>query len=56
MSNYLKNEEAVKSWIELLRIILTWQKMEMYEEIKKDKELSRMIEIIEEYDDILFKE
>ena len=56
MNDYVKNEQAVFAWINLLKLILYLQKNRRYEEILNDREFSRMIEIIEEYDDILFRD
>lgn len=54
MNDYVKNEQAVAAWIKLLELIFYLQRKERYDEILADKEFSKMIEIIEEYDDILF--
>lgn len=56
MINYLKNQRVIRRWISALHKILRYQEEGLYEKIEKNKKLNRIIEVIEEYDDIIFEE
>ena len=59
--NYYKNQKIIKKWTKLLFLYLHYIFSHiffysLYEEIKNDYKMNRLIEVIEEYNDIIFKE
>lgn len=56
MINYYTNQKVIKKWIKLLNLILKHQILGLYDKIENDYKMNRLIEVIEEYDDIIFME
>ena len=56
MNNYYKNQKVIKKWVKLLNLILINQRCGLYDIIKNDYKMNRIIEVIEEYHNIIFKE
>lgn len=56
MNNYYKNQKVIKKWMKLLNLILINQRYGLYDLIENDYKMNRLIEVIEEYNDIIFKE